>query len=107
MFCSYAPPTPTSLFLNGIAADAVLAPGTYQLQAYFGTSTAYPLITNNVIWTSSDTTSATVSSTGVVTVLSIVTPAPVTITATADIAAVGDAPTAKDTVSGTVQFTAD
>lgn len=103
----YAPPTPTSLFLNGIAADAVLAPNTYQLQAYFGTSTAYPLITDNVIWTSSDTTSATVSSTGLVTVLSIVTPAPVTITATADIAAVGDAPTANDTVSGTVQFTAD
>jgi len=100
----YTVTTPTSLFLNGILPGATLPIGTYQLQAYFGTSTGFPLVTNFVTWTSDTPTAATVNTNGLVTVLSVVTPATVNITATAS---VGGTPTAANTVSGTVQFIAD
>lgn len=104
---TYSVATPANLLVtaNGITLGATAAPGTFQFRAFLGSSTSFPEVTQFVTWSSSDTTAATVNpTTGVVTVLSLITPTSVTITATANVGA--SAPATQSTIQGTLQFTA-
>ena len=105
---TYTVPTPANLL---VTATGILSGGnasantTSQFHAYLGSSSSFPDVTQYVTWSSSDTTAATVNATtGVVTVLSLATPASVTITATANVGA--SAPATQSTITGTFQFTA-
>ena len=104
----YIVPTPQSLTITAPdLASAGAAAGTYQFHAYLGPDSTYPEVTNFVTWSSDTPSAATVAAnTGVVTVLSIVTPTSVNIKASA---AVGATPTATSPVpvTGTLPFTAD
>jgi hypothetical protein len=102
---SVATPQSLSVFCDGILSGGTAAPNTYKCHAFLGASSTFPEVTNFVSWTSNSVTSATVGTTGLVTVLSIAIPTSVTITATANVGA--SAPATPSTIVGSIQFTAD
>jgi hypothetical protein len=81
---TYTGGVPTSLTLTGTTGTQI--PGNYPLKVTLNPNGTD--VTNHVVWTSSDTAVATVSSTGVVTILNSASAgATVTITATANLGA--------------------